>query len=64
MAYLTHQYCSKCNGDTNHINGKCNVCSILEKETKEEEWKSLKIEDKIEALKKRIEKLEAKDKRY
>lgn len=34
------------------------------KDTKEEEWKSLKIEDKIEALKKRIEKLEAKDKRY
>lgn len=36
MAYLTHQYCSKCNGHTYHINGKYNVCSILEKDTKEE----------------------------
>lgn len=62
--YNSFKFCSKCNGNTKHTNGKCNVCSILEKDRKEEEWKSLKIEDKIEALKKRIEKLEVKDKRY
>lgn len=62
--YTSSEFCLKCNAYTNHTNNHCNVCSILEKDRKEEEWKSLKMEDKIEALKKRIEKLEAKDKKY
>ncbi len=64
--FISFEFCHKCNAHTYHTNNHCNVCSSLGKDRKEEEWKSLKIEDKIEALKKRIEKLEveAKDKKY
>lgn len=57
--FISFEFCPKCNGYTQHTNNHCNVCSMEKYRKEEEEWKSLKIEDKIEALKKRIEKLEA-----
>lgn len=56
--FINNQHCYECNKVTQHCNNKCSVCDKKEKRKIEAAWKSLSTDQKIEALRKRIEALE------
>lgn len=62
MAIVNDLECSICKTITRHVNYKC--CSCFQREEKERQdcWNCLPIEIKIDELKKRIEKIELKQK--
>lgn len=64
MAHVEFKHCEKCVGTTNHINGKCTVCSDREYRQKIAAWKVLTTEEKLLDLMKRIEKLENKENNF
>lgn len=58
MAHVEFKYCEKCVETTNHVNGKCALCSDREYRQKIAAWKALTTEEKLLDLMKRIERLE------
>jgi len=59
MAYIHRQYCSYCRIETDHINGGCTPCAIRLERERIAIWNSKTIEEKLDELLKRIDKLEA-----
>ncbi len=58
MAYLSHEYCSKCNFVTPHCNHKCSICVDNEVKKEKNRWDELSIEEKVEEIKHRLDSLE------
>ena len=61
MALMREKYCSKCGKETIHNWDSCLECVKKEEKIKELNWVNMPIEEKIEVLRKRIEKLERGD---
>lgn len=58
MALISVTWCNHCRKETHHTNRKCNDCYAREKREEAAIWHSKTNEEKIEALLRRIEKLE------
>lgn len=64
MAYITTQYCHYCRCNQLHMNGSCNTCRDRIFRENEAIWKVKTDSEKIDELRKRIEKLENNNIRY
>lgn len=64
MAYLSRQYCSKCEKEVDLINGKCVACACREVRQETAAWQALTIEEKLLDIHKRLRILEAKPQTY
>lgn len=64
MAFIRAQYCTKCNKQTRHIDGECEECLDIFATKYLEKWSRQSLEDKLENLRERIERLEKGEIRY
>jgi len=58
MAFIRYEYCSVCEKETEHINLNCSSCQERERRLFIGQWNALNVDEKIQDLRKRIEKLE------
>jgi predicted ATP-dependent serine protease len=58
MARVTSNHCRVCENKTTHINGKCSSCFERKERERIASWNSLTTEEKLQDLRKRVEKLE------
>jgi hypothetical protein len=58
MAFVRDEHCDVCNKKTTHSNNRCVECIAREAEERKAAWHKLSLDDKLEDLRKRIEKLE------
>jgi len=58
MAYLSEQYCTHCKRVTSHCNNRCSPCGERLEKERTAKWNAFTADEKIEALRKRIESLE------
>lgn len=56
--YLHEQHCYTCDRITSHQNSDCSECAGRQHAEKERLWQALPLDEKIEALRKRIQALE------
>jgi predicted ATP-dependent serine protease len=59
MAYITTQYCNKCEKELNFYNGKCPNCTERKRREEIAAWQALTVEEKLLDIHKRLLKLEA-----
>jgi hypothetical protein len=64
MAYVSHESCFKCERTTQHINGDCVDCKGKEDRARIAAWNSQTIEEKLQDLRIRMERLERGPARY
>jgi ribosomal protein L37E len=64
MALVRDEYCRKCEQITTHTNTKCNVCAEREYRERTAEWNAKTTDEKIQDLRKRMERLEQGPPRY
>ena len=60
MAYITFGYCKKCEAQTQYVNGYCCACLQREEREKIAAWNALTVEEKLQDLRRRVDKLEDK----
>ena len=58
MAYIVNGYCLRCERDTQHTNSKCDICAERENRERIAVWNSLITDEKLQDLRRRIERLE------
>jgi hypothetical protein len=58
MVMAARQWCYECESETLHHNNKCTICAKREKDKARDKWNALTYDEKIEALVKRVERLE------
>ena len=58
LAFITMDHCDRCGRTTPHNHFKCEVCAQEDDKIRVENWNRQRTFDKIDALKKRVEKLE------
>ena len=58
MAFTHSEFCYVCEKITNHTNHKCNECFKREEQERILKWNALPIEDKLNDIRRRVEKLE------
>ena len=58
MAYAFKKYCSKCEEDTPHTNNCCEKCKARAELKRQEDWMKMSLDEKINNLHERLEKLE------
>ena len=58
MAYINTEYCPKCESETRHTNGKCNDCAAREYREQTAAWNALTTEEKMQDLRRRVERME------
>lgn len=58
MALVRNQWCDGCESTTQHINNRCTVCRTIEEKARLALWNSKPVNDRLNDLRKRIEKLE------
>jgi hypothetical protein len=64
MAFVRDEHCYKCEQVTIHTNGKCNKCSEREYRQETAAWNAQSTDDKIQDLRRRVERLEHGPARY
>ena len=64
MACISQEWCHWCKKNQQFLNGKCRPCSERENREKWILWDSLSVDDKLNKLLERIEKLETGPPRY
>jgi hypothetical protein len=64
MAFIENKYCSKCERYETFCNGVCNRCREREYIQRAASWNVLTVDEKLQDLRKRIEKLEQGEPRY
>jgi hypothetical protein len=64
MAYISTEYCRKCETETNHINRKCFNCSAREERERIALWNAKTTDEKLQDLRIRMEKMERGEIRY
>ena len=60
MSFTNIQHCFTCAKDTEHVNGKCQECAIKRINKEKERWRNLSLEEKVEELKNRLDRLSTK----
>jgi hypothetical protein len=58
MAFMTVKYCADCKKETQHCNGICLVCHERFELERITVWNSLTTDEKLNDIRKRVEKLE------
>lgn len=64
MALVTHDWCGKCERTTQRVNGKCVECAAKEEQARIIVWNAQTTEEKLQDLRRRVERLEAKPPTY
>ena len=64
MALVQQEYCPKCEKETQHVNRVCVYCGDRERRKKIASWNALTVNEKLQDLRRRVEKLEAGPLRY
>lgn len=64
MAFIENKYCPRCERCEVFCNGKCNFCKNREYIQETAAWNALSADEKLQDLRKRIEKLEQGPLRY
>lgn len=58
MALIKIEYCSDCEKDTRHINGKCDLCTEHSNKIRVASWNALSTDKKLQDIRRRLEILE------
>lgn len=58
MAFCRIEHCDICGADTQHTNGRCDTCMETSEKERIWDWNAQPIEQKLDDIRKRIEKLE------
>ena len=58
MAFVRDEYCGKCEKVTTHTNSKCNNCEAREYREETAKWNAQTTDEKLQDLRRRVEKLE------
>lgn len=58
MALMGEDYCTTCESTTMFVNRKCSKCSEREHREEVAKWNALTTEEKLQDLRRRVEKLE------
>lgn len=64
MALVRNDYCNHCEKDTQHVNWHCSVCARREERERIALWNALPTDEKLQDLRKRLERIEAGPIRY
>ena len=56
--YLSTEYCSKCDADTDHHDGKCSDCFNREEKERIAKWNAMTVDERLTSLRERLEELE------
>ena len=64
MAFVEIKHCDRCEKVTHHVNRKCTDCSEREYREKTAAWNALTTDEKLQDMRRRIEKLEQGPMRY
>lgn len=59
MAFVQEKYCNRCEKTTIHTNTKCNICHKREERERIAIWNSQTVDEKLQELRQRVERLEA-----
>lgn len=58
MAFISVNYCAACEKEISHTNGACSICRERGERERIAAWNALTTEEKLQDLRKRVEKLE------
>ena len=59
MAFIRVEYCRVCETTTQHVNGGCSECKERIYKEKVAAWNALTVDERLQDLRRRMEKLEA-----
>lgn len=59
MAYISREYCNKCEKEVQMVNHRCPTCAVRESRQEMAAWQALTVEEKLLDIHKRLLKLEA-----